>query len=146
MPILDFFKKKPKEKEKIKKKKEAQKPSKVEIKKKSPPSASRRSGKKKRKDKVPQIAPLVLRESHITEKATDLKKENQYVFKVYRKANKDQIKKAIEELYGVKVTGVRVINIPKKPRRLGKTPGFRRGYKKAIVAIKKGEKIETLSQ
>ena len=77
------------------KKKEAKEPPKVEIKKKSPPSASRRSGKKKGESKVSKIAPLVLKESHVTEKSTDLKKENQYVFKVYRKANKDQIKKAI---------------------------------------------------
>jgi len=82
---------------------------------------------------------------HITEKATLLaEKENQYVFKVAPDANKIEIKKAIEELYGVKVEKVRIVKVPKKKRRRGRIEGWRKGYKKAIVEIKEGQKIEIL--
>jgi len=89
-------------------------------------------------------APIILRSPHITEKATDLVKKNQYVFKVVPKTNKTEIKRAIENLYGVDVLNVRVLNIPKKQRRLGRQTGWRKGYKKAIVKIKEGQKIEVL--
>ncbi len=88
----------------------------------------------------------VLKYPHVTEKATDLTASNQYVFKIYPRANKTDVKKAIEKVFGVDVTGVRVINIPKKKRRLGKIKGFKEGYKKAIVKIKEGQKIEVLSR
>ena len=88
----------------------------------------------------------VLKSPHVTEKATDLTASNQYVFKIYPRANKADVKKAIEKVFGVDVTGVKVINIPKKKRRLGKIKGFKEGYKKAIVKIKEGQKIEVLSR
>ncbi len=86
----------------------------------------------------------VLKTPHITEKATDLVEKNQYVFKVWPRANKVEIKKAIRDLYGVDVTNVNIINVPSKKRRLGKISGWRDGYKKAIVRIKEGQKIEVL--
>ncbi|PIP24726.1 MAG: 50S ribosomal protein L23 [Candidatus Nealsonbacteria bacterium CG10_big_fil_rev_8_21_14_0_10_36_228] len=86
----------------------------------------------------------ILRTPHITEKATDLVKKNQYVFKVFPEANKTEIKKAIEDLYGVDVESVKTINIPRKKRRLGRIKGWRKGYKKAIVKIKEGQKIEVM--
>ncbi len=81
---------------------------------------------------------------HITEKATDLTANNQYIFRVFKSANKAEIKKAIEDIYGVEVEGVRIINVRPKKRRLGKIEGQRKGYKKAIVKIKKGQEIEVL--
>jgi len=86
----------------------------------------------------------ILIEPHITEKTTDLEKKNQYVFKVFPKANKTEIKKAIEDLYKVEVLDVKIINVPKKRRRLGRISGWKKGYKKAIVKIKEGQKIEVL--
>ena len=86
----------------------------------------------------------VLISPHITEKATDLAQKNQYVFKVFPKANKTEIKKAIEDLYKVEVLDVKIINVPKKRRRLGRISGWKKGYKKAIVKIKEGQKIEVL--
>jgi len=86
----------------------------------------------------------ILKSPHITEKATDLIKENQYTFRVYSGANKVKIKNTIEGLYGVHVLGVRILNVPPKKRRLGRTTGWRKGYKKAIVKIQKGQKIEVL--
>jgi large subunit ribosomal protein L23 len=86
----------------------------------------------------------ILKNPHITEKATDLTGKNQYVFKVFPKAGKSEIKKAVESLYGVEVTGVGIVNIPRKRKRVGRTMGFKGGYKKAIVRIKEGQKIEVL--
>lgn len=101
--------------------------------------------KKEVKEKVLKVETYrILREPQITEKATDLGKENKYVFKVYPRANKVEIKKAIEDLYEVDVLTVRIIKIPPKSRRLGRTRGQRKGYKKAIVKVKKGQKIELL--
>src|SRR3989338_4310349 len=63
-------------------------------------------------------------------------------------ANKIEIKRAVEKLYNVTVERVRVINIPPKKRRLGRTEGFRKGlktgYRKAIVALKKGQTIDIM--
>ena len=78
----------------------------------------------------------------ITEKATELNKENKYVFCVDKKANKYQIKKAIEEIYKVKVEDVFIINVkPKRKRYRFYIEGFKSGYKKAIIKVKEGEKI-----
>ena len=73
-----------------------------------------------------------------------LSDSNKYVFKVYPNANKIEIKKAIEGVYGVDVLSVNVIKIPKKKRRLGKVQGFKAGYSKAVVKIRDGQKIEIL--
>ena len=81
---------------------------------------------------------------HITEKATDLLKKNQYTFNVRLKANKVNVKKTIEGIYGVNVVGVRMVKIPPKARRFGRNKGWRKGYRKAIVKIKEGQKIEVL--
>jgi large subunit ribosomal protein L23 len=86
----------------------------------------------------------ILKAPQITEKATLLAKKNQYVFKVWPRANKTEIKKAIKELYGVDVISVKIIRVPAKRRRLGGIRGWKKGYKKAIVKIKEGQKIELL--
>jgi large subunit ribosomal protein L23 len=85
-----------------------------------------------------------LKEPHITEKTTALAKKNQYVFKVYPRTNKIEIKKAVEKLYGVDVLAVRIINIPRKKRVLGRISGWRKGYKKALIKVKEGQKIDVL--
>ena len=69
-------------------------------------------------------ADKILISPQITEKATDLAQKNQYVFKVFPKANKTEIKKAIEDLYKVEVSDVKIINVPKKRRRSGKINRF----------------------
>lgn len=86
----------------------------------------------------------ILKSPHVTEKATDLAGKNQYVFRVFPEANKIETKKAIEDTYGVDVVSVRIINVPAKKRRLGRTKGMKAGYKKAIVRVKEGQKIEVL--
>lgn len=86
----------------------------------------------------------ILKHAHVTEKANDLTGFNQYVFNVYERANKTEIKKAVGEVYGAKVVSVKIINIHPKERRLGKITGWSKGYKKAIVKLAKGQTIEIL--
>lgn len=83
-------------------------------------------------------------EPHISEKSTYLSEKNQYIFKVLPGYNKNEIKKTVEGIYGVNVLSVNLVKIPAKKRRLGKTQGFRKSYKKAIVKIREGQKIEIL--
>jgi large subunit ribosomal protein L23 len=89
---------------------------------------------------------LVLKKPVLTEKARELAKKNQFVFIVEKSANKNEIKKAIENFYKVEVLDVKILKIPSKPRRLGRISGERKEYKKAIVKIKEGQKIEVMSQ
>ena len=133
MKLLDIFKKKKKPIEKSKKEKK-ERVEKEEIK----PEIK---GPKK---KVTGEAYKVLVSPHITEKATELEKENKYVFKVFQKTNKIEIKKAVEDLYGIDVVDVKIINVPRRRKRLGRQEGWKKGYKKAIVKIKKGQKIEII--
>jgi large subunit ribosomal protein L23 len=81
---------------------------------------------------------------YITEKSTALSQKNQYLFRVEKRANKNEVKKVIENLYKVKVIDVKIINVPAKRRRLGRISGWKKGFKKAIVRIKEGQKIEIL--
>lgn len=96
------------------------------------------------KEKRIGLAWRILRTAHVTEKATDLSEKNQYIFNVYPQVNKNEIKKAVEDIYGVDVVSVNTVTIPAKKRRLGKISGWKSGYKKAIVGIKKGQKIELM--
>ena len=140
MAFINIFKKKKKVKKKAEKKKAVKKPEvKEPVKKKV-----KEPVKVIKPKKVSLIASLVLKEPHVTEKATDLIKKNQYVFKVQSKANKKDVKKSVEEFYGVSVVSVKIINIHPKERRLGKTIGQSSGYKKAIIKIEQGQKIEVL--
>ena len=139
MAILDIFKKKKPERKKPEKKPEKKVKAKPQPAKPQP--ATPRPVKPK---KVSGSAFRILKSPHVTEKATALIGKNQYIFKVFTDANKNEIKKSIEGLYGVDVASVRIINVHKKRRRLGKREGFRKGYKKAIVKVKKGQKIEVL--
>ena len=86
----------------------------------------------------------IFKAAHVTEKAGDLTGKNQYIFKVYPEANKIEVKKAVESVFKVDVMSVKIINVPQKKRRLGKISGWRKGYKKVIVGIKKGQKIDIL--
>ncbi len=73
----------------------------------------------------------------VTEKAMSLIEHKEYVFEVSKKANKLQVKDAIEQIYGVKVDRVNVINVKPRPRRVGKYKGYKRTFKKAYVKLSK---------
>lgn len=79
----------------------------------------------------------------VTEKSTKLNQDEQkYVFKVDPKANKYEIKNAIEKIFKVKVVGVSTINAKTKKKRVGRYSGLTNRYKKAIVTLADGETIE----
>ena len=85
----------------------------------------------------------VIKAPHITEKGS-LRKEyyNQITFKVDRRANKVEIRHAVESLFKTKVLDVRTMNMKGKDRRMGRNIGKRPDWKKAIVKLAPGEKIE----
>jgi large subunit ribosomal protein L23 len=89
-----------------------------------------------------KIAYKVLIEPWVTESTTLIMELNKYVFKVSPRANKQEIKKSIEEVYGVTVEKVNTINVPRKLRVQGRTKGWKSGFKKAIVSLKEGDKID----
>ncbi len=79
----------------------------------------------------------------LTEKGAKLKEAgNKVVFEVARDANKIEIKKAVEEIFKVKVDRVTTLNCKGKKKRFGKYQGTRPDWKKAIVTLKKGEKLD----
>lgn len=85
----------------------------------------------------------VIKEPHITEKA-NIQKEgtNQITFRVHKKANKVEIRKAVETFFKSKVLDVRTMNVRGKRRRMGKTVGKKSDWKKAVVRLAPGENIE----
>ena len=144
MALFDIFKKKKKVEEKKEKKEKKAKVKPIEKMEKK--LVEKPVLKEPRKRKRMEGAYRVLKTPHITEKATDLMKNNQYIFKVYENTNKQEVKKAVESVYGVDVISVQIINIPRKRKRLGKNSGWKKGGKKAIVSIKKGQEIEIIAR
>ena len=79
----------------------------------------------------------------ITEKSSRIAETgNRIVFKVRKDANKTQIKQAIEKIYNVKVTNVNTVNVKPKSKRVGRYTGKTSAYKKAIITLAEGSKIE----
>ncbi len=84
----------------------------------------------------------VLRRPLITEKNTMLQAQGKYVFEIAREANKHQIKQAVEKAFKVKVLAVNVMTVSGKTRRVGRRQVLTQSWKKAIVTLKPGDKIE----
>lgn len=84
----------------------------------------------------------ILQLSLMTEKSLSLReKDNAYVFRVDRKANKVEIKKAVERAFDVEVDSVRTMIVPGKPKRMGMYAGRTGAWKKAVVTLKKDQRI-----
>ena len=153
MGILDKFKKKkpsassgPSEAKTEKKKAEEKMPEvKAEAKKpEAKESTASLYGKKEKstgKKKVNRSYRLLLKPV-VSEKASYLGMYGQYVFKVAGNANKIEIKKAINSLYNVDVEKVRIVTVGGKQVRYGKVRGETSSWKKAIVTLKAGQKLE----
>ena len=77
-----------------------------------------------------------------TEKGIRLEKNRQYLFQVSSRSNKTQIKKAVEEIYSVKVASVNMTVVPGKRKRVRQDFGYTPAWKKAIVTLQEGQKIE----
>jgi len=84
----------------------------------------------------------VLRRPLITEKSTAIQVQGKYAFEVDREATKPQIKQAVEKAFNVGVTGVNVVTMPGKARRLGTRQLPAHPWKKAIVTLQPGDSIE----
>lgn len=78
----------------------------------------------------------------VTEKSYSLARKDKYTFVVAPDANKVEIKKAVEDLFKVKVLKVNTLNVKGKPRRVRGRTGYRPDYKKAVVTLRPGDKIE----
>ncbi len=78
----------------------------------------------------------------VSEKSYSLITDRKYTFKVHKNAHKTQVRQAVEELFDVKVENVNILKVQAKPKRRGLTKGTRPGWKKAIVQLREGQKIE----
>lgn len=78
----------------------------------------------------------------ITEKITSMMQDNKYTFEVPLKATKIEVRQAVEQIFKVKVLDVNTIRVMGKTKRMGRTEGKRSDYKKAIVKLAPGERIE----
>ncbi|MDR3354410.1 MAG: 50S ribosomal protein L23 [Synergistaceae bacterium] len=78
----------------------------------------------------------------ITEKSSRLMSLNKYTFEVLPCANKIEIRRAVEDVFKVKVVSVHTIKVHSRPKRMGRFSGRTRSWKKAIVTLLPGERIE----
>ncbi len=118
-----------------------------EVKAKKVAAPKKETVKKENKEVSVNAKWSILKSPCITEKAVNMASVgNFYVFHVSTVANKIEIKKAVEGRYKVDVLDVRTINIPRKKMKRGKVEGFKPGYKKAIIKVKEGQKIEVVGQ
>lgn len=77
----------------------------------------------------------VIKRPIVTENTTDMMADNKYVFDVDVRSNKTEVKKAVEEIFNVKVEKVNMISVKKKPKRYGRYQGFTARRKKAVVKL-----------
>jgi large subunit ribosomal protein L23 len=84
----------------------------------------------------------VLRRPLVTEKNTALQAQGKYVFEVDRDANKEQVKQAVEKAFKVTVTAVNIMKVRGKEHRVGRRVVAGTPWKKAIVSLKPGDKIQ----
>jgi large subunit ribosomal protein L23 len=82
----------------------------------------------------------IIKRPVITERTSEFIDQLKYVFEVDLKANKTEIKQAIEQIFKVKVAGVNTLRMPAKPKRYGKHSGYTSEWKKAIVQLAPGSK------
>lgn len=82
----------------------------------------------------------------VTEKTTAITKNGKYVFLVDKNATAPETKKVVETLYNVKVRSANVINVKSKKRVLGRSIGIKSGYKKIIVTLQRGQKLDIIAQ
>ncbi|RPG17627.1 MAG: 50S ribosomal protein L23 [Pelagibacteraceae bacterium TMED124] len=78
----------------------------------------------------------------ITEKATSMTEQNKVIFKVHEKASKESIKKNIEKIFKVTVIKINTINNKPKTKIVRGKTGIKKGFKKAVITLKKGQSID----
>jgi len=108
----------------------------------SVPAPSKEKPKAVKKEKLSSLSHKILIRPVISEKASILAEDGKYCFVIHPKANKSEVKKAVYSVYGVKPIKVNIININGKFVRFGRRFGKRKDWKKAIVVLPKGKKLE----
>jgi large subunit ribosomal protein L23 len=89
----------------------------------------------------------IIRKPSITEKNTDLRSEqNKYVFEVAPDSTKIQIRQAVEKIFNVKVVSVNTMVVKGKLKRTGRFSGYKSDWKKAIVKLAEGQKIDKFGE
>jgi large subunit ribosomal protein L23 len=78
----------------------------------------------------------------VSEKSYSLIEDRKYSFRVHQDAHKTQVRQAVEQLFGVKVVAVNILQVPSKPKTRNYIKGRRPGWKKAIVQLREGDSIE----
>src|SRR3989338_1309726 len=106
------------------------------------PEASDRRATACKEEKKAAKAESKLLIPHVTEKASLAGSLGRYIFRVPASANKINVGREGRRVYKVKAVSVNLINVPGKERRVGRTVGFRPGYRKAIIKLAKGQTIE----
>jgi len=86
--------------------------------------------------------PFLIKKPWITEKSTGLNEAGKYVFMVKQNATKNEVKKAVKEMYRVDAADVNIVNLPGKSRRYRGIARESFGFKKAIVTLSPGQKID----
>ena len=84
----------------------------------------------------------VLRRPLVTEKSTRLSEAGKYAFEVDKRASKDQVKLAVEKAFKVGVIKVNLVSVPGETKRMGKREVTRPSWKKAVVTLIEGDKIQ----
>lgn len=127
MPLFNLFKKKEAELQPLK----------------DPVKESVKDSVKERvKEPVKDSSGIILK-PHVSEKASKFQQENEYVFEVYPLATKPMIRNAVFSTYGVNAQKVRIINVKPRKVRVGRFQGTKPGFKKAIVKLQKGQKMDS---
>ena len=85
----------------------------------------------------------IIQKPILTEKSTNLNQYNQYSFRVHLKSTSLEIKNAIEKIFKVKVSRVNTSIVKGKPKTFKGTTGYKKNYKKAIIALKEGHTIDS---
>lgn len=81
----------------------------------------------------------------ISDKGTQLLENNKYTFIVNSSSNKETIKKALQSLFNIKIIKINTCNLPKKKKKIGKFLGWKTQYKKVIITLAKGNRINLFS-
>jgi len=110
--------------------------------KKKDEKKEKKSVTKKKEVSIKSQAFRILEQPRVTEKGSFLGNLNQYIFIISLAVNKREVRKAIEELYSVKVIKVNIINVKGKERKSGRSRGRTRAWKKAIITLRQGDTIK----
>ena len=143
MALLDVFKKK-KESESEKFARKHKEQAEAKKKEKTESDSKEKKSEKKAKTKVVDLSSSkILIKPRVTEKATHLNEANVHVFEIASGANKISVRQAVKKAYGVLPERINIINIHARKKFSRGKYGTKAGYKKAVVYLKKGDKIET---